>query len=116
MSNPKQGFSLFEVLIAFAIMTMVLAVLLPGQTRFLERLDPAEERVLALDYAISLSEVAMLDINEPLQNPAFIYRDWLVAQSIEPQTIGPDRLRIEVKAADGTLLAELEALFDSRTP
>ena len=40
MRQSRAGYSLFEVLIAFAILAMVLSVLIPGQARYLIRLRP----------------------------------------------------------------------------
>lgn len=56
MNPGKAGYSLLEVLVAFAILTSVLAVVLPGKTALFQRFDQAETRFLAQDYAISRLE------------------------------------------------------------
>ena len=47
------GYSLFEVLIAFAVMAFVLAALLPGQVRFIAQANDASDSLLAQDFAYS---------------------------------------------------------------
>lgn len=84
--SRRAGYSLLEVLVAFAILTMVLAVLLPGKTALLTRLPEKEERFLASDYALSrlarleaegfTSEVRPGEVREA-------YRGWQVVTQIE---------------------------------
>ena len=49
----RAGFSLLEVLIAFAVMAAVLGALAPGQAAMAARVGEAAERLLAADYALS---------------------------------------------------------------
>ncbi len=74
----RGGYSLFEVLIAFAIMSVVLAALLPGQAALLARAKNQEQTLLAHEYA--LSRLAALGIAEDVAmgQVAYDYRDWAV--------------------------------------
>ncbi|MEQ6204728.1 prepilin-type N-terminal cleavage/methylation domain-containing protein [Sulfitobacter sp. HNIBRBA2951] len=110
MKPAKAGYSLFEVLLAFAIMAMILSVLLPRQTDMLTRLRNIEDRALALDYA--MSRLDMLSIVAPLLPSATTdtYRTWTVTENIESTLIaGSDltALHVEVTVQDqrGTMLA-----------
>ena len=49
----RAGFSLLEVLIAFAVMAAVLGALVPGQAAMAARTGEAAGRLLAADYALS---------------------------------------------------------------
>ena len=49
----RAGFSLLEVLIAFAVMAAVLGALVPGQAAMAARTGEATGRLLAADYALS---------------------------------------------------------------
>ena len=53
MTSSRAGFSLLEVLIAFAVMAAVLGALVPGQAAMAARTGEAAERLLAADYALS---------------------------------------------------------------
>lgn len=83
------GFSLLEVLIAFAVMALVLSALIPGQARLLGRTNTAKEELLAYDYALSrLSEIG---IATPIAIGAtdYVYNDWTVVITTD-QTTSPD--------------------------
>jgi hypothetical protein len=97
--SRKSGYSLLEVLAAFAILTMVLAVLLPGKTALLTRLPEKEERFLALDYAHSLLarlEVEGLMSGVPTGEVRDSYRDWQVVTQAEYLSAVPESLPAEV--------------------
>lgn len=49
----RSGYSVFEVLVAFAIMALVLSALLPGQARLLMRATSSDDAVLGHDLALS---------------------------------------------------------------
>ena len=51
--SVRAGFSLLEVLIAFAVMAAVLGALLPGQAAMAARTGEAMERLPAADTALS---------------------------------------------------------------
>lgn len=76
------GYSLFEVLLAFSILAMVLATLLPGQAALLRRATDGPSQVLAHDYA--LSKLASLGVDAPLLagETQTIYRGWKVEISV----------------------------------
>lgn len=79
----QAGYSLFEVLIAFAVMALVLAALLPGQVRFIAQANDASDALLAQDFAYSrlarlgLSEPAIQGVNE------YAYGPWQVRETAE---------------------------------
>ncbi|MCU0826013.1 MAG: type II secretion system GspH family protein [Tabrizicola sp.] len=92
MNRARAGYSLLEVLVAFAILTVVLSVILPGNGRLLLRTNSAEAQVLAQDYAMSRLErlvVAGWEDNRPLTTFSEDYRDWVVDVSIAPADIDP---------------------------
>ncbi|WP_421700981.1 type IV pilus modification PilV family protein [Aliiroseovarius sp.] len=112
MRQSRAGYSLFEVLIAFAILAMVLSVLIPGQARYLTRTKLNQERVLAMDYAQSVLERGGL--SDPLDSPEdrFTYRDWQVTRRVPPLPGTPPQLHVTVEVLDasGKSLATLDAL------
>lgn len=83
------GFSLLEVLIAFAVMALVLSALIPGQARLLERTNTAKVELLAYDYA--LSRLSELGISVPVEVDITqdTYQDWTILITTEP-TSSPD--------------------------
>ena len=115
-STPSRaGFSLLEVLIAFAVMAAVLGALLPGQAAMAARTGEAAERLLAADYA--LSRLDALGVAEPvLASAETTYRDWRIAIASEPAILPapPDwplqRITVTVRTAGGTVLAEVSTL------
>ena len=111
----RAGFSLLEVLIAFAVMAAVLGALLPGQAAMAARTGEAAERLLAADYA--LSRLDALGVAEAM--PAALettYRDWRVSIASEPATLpaAPDwpllGITVTVRTAGGAVLAEVSTL------
>ncbi|MDA7966151.1 MAG: hypothetical protein MPJ51_15820 [Ruegeria sp.] len=75
---------MFEVLIAFAVMTMVLSVVLPRQAEFLERSTASSKRAAAADVIYSrLSELGVarsLSLGESTDRVG----DWMLYQHITP--------------------------------
>lgn len=106
----RAGYSLFEVLIAFAIMSLVLSALLPGQTRLLERVQSADEQVLATDYAISLADLAVVTPPTQWRNATYDYRDWQVEQLVRQDVEGRPRISIRILSQHGGELATIESL------
>lgn len=103
---------MFEVLIAFAVMTMILSVLLPRQTDMLARMRAVDDRALALDYAMSRLDMLHVTALQPGQTTE-TYRAWSVTQGVISGTLQGAQLqvmdvRIEVTDARGTLLAQIE--------
>ncbi|MCU0910465.1 MAG: prepilin-type N-terminal cleavage/methylation domain-containing protein [Rhodobacteraceae bacterium] len=115
MSN-RAGYSLLEVLIAFAVMAMVLAVLIPGQARLLALAGAGGDRVLALDYAASRLDA--LGLAEPLMigTRETVYRTWRVTERVEQEILSDPplavlRIAVEVSpAGGGAPLARIETL------
>lgn len=114
MTQPKAGFSLFEVLIAFTIMSIVLVALIPGQARLLGRATEGAQNSLAMDYALSRS--AELGITSPIQlgTTSDPYRNWTVAQATQPvERVENGQIvetTIEVLGSNGRVLAQLTSL------
>jgi len=113
MRHRNAGYSLFEVLLAFAIMAMILSVLLPRQTDMLTRMRNVDAQALAQDYA--MSRIALLSISEPLLPGTMTdsYRSWTVVEDITSMSIAGTELtalniKINVQDRRGTVLAEVE--------
>ncbi|WP_108813226.1 type IV pilus modification PilV family protein [Loktanella sp. Alg231-35] len=114
----RAGYSLFEVLIAFVIMSLVLAALIPGQAQLLGRAAMQEEQLLAYDYA--LSRIAALE-TAPLvaQTQQDSYRDWEVTTEVLPGGAlanGVDTIAITIVVRDqqNRILATAETLKVAR--
>lgn len=107
---------MFEVLLAFAVMAMVLAAVLPRQSHLLGRVAQVDERQLAQDYA--LSRLDRLGVADALRAGVTVedYRDWQVSLD-QTETRLPDlpnapmlRVVVTVESASGTSLARVETL------
>jgi len=84
IQNRQKGYSLFEVLIAFFIMSSVLAALLPTNVSLFSSMNRTQERLLAQDYA--QSRLATLGISRPLRSGSEqgSYSEiWIWRESIE---------------------------------
>ncbi|WP_284165979.1 hypothetical protein [Frigidibacter sp. SD6-1] len=77
------GYSLFEVLLAFVIMSLVLAVLLPGQAQLMRRTYDTETRLLAADFAVSRLSSLQLSRSLAPGRATKEYRDWIVVENVE---------------------------------
>ena len=97
----NRGYSVFEVLVAFAIMAMVLAALLPGQAKLLAHAKSSEEKALAHDYA--LSRLARLGVSEPVSTgeQSFEFAEWIVVERTTPIDESGDLVEVTVMIADG---------------
>lgn len=112
-TSAKAGYSLMEVLIAFAILSMVLMAIIPRQATLWRNAAAAEETTLALDYV--LSHLANISVFGPLKpgTTQTTYRGWkiLTAVSNEPLPKGKlAALRVSVtvfSAAGGTELTRI---------
>ena len=114
MRNWKAGYSLFEVLVAFAIMSLVLSALLPGQTRLLQRVGTADEQALATDYANSLASLAAVTHVSQWHDDVFDYRNWRVEITVHQEAGSLLRNRTRVSGKDGRVLAEAESLGQTK--
>lgn len=116
MTNRRQGYSLFEVLVAFTVMALVLAVLLPGQARLFRRSIDGTEALLAADYAASRLDRIGIDLPLAPAHREIPYRGWRVREEITLASqadgaVGTYVVRIEVHGPDGgALLARVESL------
>lgn len=118
MRHDDRGFSLFEILIAFTIMTVVLAAIIPGQARLLGRTVTEESRLLAQDYAFSL--ISELELEEPpeVSSEQRAYRQWTVVTDIRPVSadvfVKPVvSISVRILSLTGTELAYVETLRSS---
>ena len=112
--KDQAGFSVFEVLVAFTIMALVLSALLPGLARLLARATSGEDAVLAHDLA--LSRLATLAVEEPLVagQSTTEHGTW---QSIEIITAGETidgltgyNITVRILAVDGREIAHATTL------
>lgn len=112
----RAGYSLFEVLIAFAVMSLVLAVLIPGQARQLAQVKQSESRLLAQEYA--LSRLAEMGVSQPVSigTRRETYGDWTIDWDVTPTTIAPlsesafGLIRVEVLNQAGHTLFSTETM------
>lgn len=110
------GYSLFEVMIAFVIMTLVLGALIPGQAQLLRRAAVQEDQLLAQDYA--LSRAAALGVEFPLVIGITrdSYKDWQISTDVSQasiigiETIAAFAVTITVDDQQGQRLATIETL------
>ena len=115
MNRRRAGYSLFEVLIAFAILTTVLATLIPGQARLLSRVSQQDVGFLAQDYAYS--RMAQIGVTSPLieGTQTDTYRNWHIVEGITKTTLdGTDielfKIVIEVQSPSEKQLARVEVM------
>ncbi|WP_457645936.1 prepilin-type N-terminal cleavage/methylation domain-containing protein [Profundibacter sp.] len=115
MNTRRAGYSLFEVLIAFAILTLVLTALIPGQARLLARVQKQDDSFLAQDYAFS--RMAQIGVVTPLAEGTTneTYRDWRIVETMaETRLDEPDiplyKISIDVLSQSGNTLAHVETL------
>ena len=97
----NQGTSLFEVLVAFAILVAVLAALLPAKTALLARNTDAETALLAQDYA--LGRLARIEAGaDPAVATADAFRNWRIQATAVPVGDPPGLVRIDVMVSTAT--------------
>ena len=114
--NRRAGYSLLEVLVAFSVMMLVLAALLPGQSRLAASSLRLAERQLAHEYA--LSRLALAGRETVLASGADqgSYQDrWLWREEVTPNiSASADRplydIRIVIETVGGDVLTEISAV------
>ncbi|WP_339691991.1 prepilin-type N-terminal cleavage/methylation domain-containing protein [Celeribacter baekdonensis] len=111
--SKRAGYSLFEVLIAFAIMTMVLSALIPGQATLLRRSQDAADRVLAMDYAISVIDQIRLEDGEGFApDDQGAYGTWRV-EIASTMAENENRLTsVTITSPQGQILAQYATLME----
>ena len=91
------------LLVAFAVMSLTLAVLVPGQTTLLARASGAAEQTLAYDLALSrLEEERVLGRWQPLE----IYREWRIDTEVR-DAANARTVTVSVIAGNGRTLARV---------
>lgn len=114
MTSSRAGFSIFEVLVAFAVMSLVLVALIPGQARLLARATEGSLNALAYDFA--LSKAAELGVTSPLEIGSNVgqYQDWTIVQTTKPIGAVLDgqlvETTIDVRDANGQQIALVTAI------
>jgi type II secretory pathway pseudopilin PulG len=111
----SKGFSVLEVLIAFGVMTTVLAILLPANLDLLRRDGVAQDRLMALDYAHS--RLDELGIARPLASGEFeeSLGGWTIIERQSLQEAAEGALRyihiaIEINDESGRQLAAVSSV------
>lgn len=114
--NSRQGYSLIEVLVAFTVMALVLATLIPAQAQFLRRATDNTDQLLAMDLA--LSKLSYLNVVEPISIGSTTTEQdgWVVNIEImqaDDLNTGLNLLRATaiVRDSSGKQLAEVSQLF-----
>lgn len=105
--NRRSGYSILEVLIAFAVMSMTLAILLPGQTQLLGRAGTAANTALAHDLA--LSRIETLTVLGASQD-ADTHGDWQIDERVT-EAPGRRQITVAIRAANGRTLAEVTRIL-----
>ena len=113
--KENAGYSVIEVLVAFAIMALTLAVLLPGQANLGARAAIAHEETLAYDFALSRIEHYRARYSTPIGERNSNAGTWTSREvvTITSPTVGLQRLQVlvEVYNENGRLLASELALL-----
>ncbi len=113
--SRKTGYSLFEVLIAFAIMSIVLVTLIPGQATLQGRTETTTEEVLAHELALSVLDLALEVGVENARQGVILPESWKI--KLETSELGPvsdleQFLVVEILTDQDRSLAKLNARFD----
>ncbi|MGB3317050.1 MAG: type II secretion system protein [Albidovulum sp.] len=119
--SRSAGYSLLEVLVAFAIMSIVLATILPGQSRMLRAAARYEEKLMAEDYAISRLERLGLSDQITPGTTQDTYRDWTVITRVETRpgvAEGSDLwwAVVTVERTDGEIIGTAEGVRSAGGP
>ena len=116
-AKNTEGYSLLEVLVAFAIMVTVLVVLLPSISNLPYKSDQLRSKVMAADYAHS--RLATLGVSRKLEygNKEGQYQErWLWREEVVPSSLSTDVAPIAevsisiLQLPTGKLLAEISVL------
>lgn len=86
MKRGRPGFSILEVLVAFVIMALVFAVLLPGQGDMLARAQRSNNQLLAADILGSLTALEHVSDISPIEAKLDLPPGWQVVKTTHPDT------------------------------
>lgn len=107
MRHRTKGYSLFEVLIAFVILTSVLAVLLPAQSALLSRSAKEQAHLLALDWAISLTQLAGTTLPLEAGEQDISHGDWRATVSVASHPTLMDLMVVKVRVRETATARDL---------
>ncbi|GFE51964.1 hypothetical protein So717_37170 [Roseobacter cerasinus] len=87
MNRGRKGFSLLEVLVAFAIMALVFAALLPGQSDLLARAHRSNDHLLANDILASLAALERVPGATVTNAALSLPQGWEITRTATPTII-----------------------------
>lgn len=114
------GYSLFEVMIAFAILSLVLSILVPGQTKLLSRATQVDQQLLALDFAYSRLDKLRVIAPLSLGQTTYEYRDWRIHQTVSRSLDLTDAtasvvfVKLDIMSKSGKSIAEIQTYMSLR--
>ena len=108
--KQNDGYTTLEVLVAFSVMLIVLATMLPGQSQLFVDRNKARLELLATDLAHS--HLATFGVTEPPRagTQTMVFENWTIVKHVEvvhTPVINGDtfKVSIEVTGPDGAQLA-----------
>jgi len=100
--NNRSGNSLFEVLIAFAIMSMVLVALIPNQSSLLARSTDQNNTSLAYEYLLSKQAEILTNPASNTSSQTHIYWDWHINYEVSPSSTHDQIFKAHLIASSAT--------------
>ncbi|GGX44495.1 hypothetical protein GCM10007385_10550 [Tateyamaria omphalii] len=109
MKHTRSGFSILEVLVAFVIMALVFAVLLPGQGDLLSRAQRSNDQLLATDIIRSLAAIERVPNIDASEETLALPPGWRINRTLVPNTfhsVTGITITLTIYGPYGRLLAE----------